>query len=131
MSESKVFDIKSVTKEGKVAHKILNKFQSLSEVADISIGCQAYNSSKHSKEEIKGRVFHAKTKETEDHLLEVGGRQVSPYNISIDNNKWLKYGDWLHDYRSDEWLDGPRILVREITAKPPNRICAAHTSQKN
>jgi hypothetical protein len=63
-------------------------------------------------------------------MLEISGSQVARFAIQINQDQWIRYGEWLHDYRGPEWLVGPRVLVREITAKPPKRICAAYTDAK-
>jgi hypothetical protein len=99
----------------------------LESIARVSIGCQAYNSSKHTDDIIERRAFHSTRKETPEHLLEIGGGQVSRYSIEVRPNQWIRYGEWLHDYRGPEWLIGPRVLIREITARAPHRICAAYT----
>lgn len=124
-----VFDTRSLTTEGALAKKIICNCQPLESLARASIGCQAYNRSKHSEEIIKSRAFHSSEKETPDHLLELGGKQVGRYEVEIRSDKWIKYGEWLHDYRSPEWLSGPRVLIREITGRAPKRIFAAYTEE--
>ena len=56
------FEIRQTGEDGILAKRILNKFPSLESVARASLGCQAYNSLKHTQEQIRNRVFHASKK---------------------------------------------------------------------
>jgi hypothetical protein len=117
-------DFRLLTNEGRFINRIVTKNPVLSEVARATLGCQAYNSSKHTKEQILNRVFHSEEKLSEEYLPELTGSDVGRYTLERKKGKWIKYGSWLHDYRSMDWLSGERILVREITGKPPYRIQA-------
>ena len=125
-NENAVFEYRFANKEGIFAKKIIDSNATLNHVARASLGCQAYNSSKHTKEEIKKRIFHSTFKESADHLPELAGADVSRYLINREKGQWIKYGSWLHDYRSIDWLQGPRILIREIAGKNPHSIHACY-----
>ena len=126
-SEDSVIEIRQFDAVGKVVNKIIFTNPMLKEVARASLGCQAYNSSKHTKEQIKNRVFHADKKLSNEYLPELAGKDVGRYTLQRLKGTWIKYGSWLHDYRTMDWLTGPRILVREISCKPPYRIQAVYT----
>jgi len=111
---------------GELISKITGAFPRLGDVARASLGCQAYNSSKHTPEQIANRVFHSESKLSDDYLPELAGNDVSRYAIKRTRGKWIKYGPWLHDYRTMDWLTGPRILIREIPASAPYRIQASY-----
>lgn len=128
-SEGSCFETRLVGPVGDLVRKILDNNPSLSSVARASLGCQAYNSSKHTKEQIKNRIFHAETQVNEEYLPELAGSDVGRYEINRIKGKWLKYGPWLHDYRTMDWLTGPRILIREIAGKPPYRILASYVEE--
>ncbi len=123
------FEIRQTGKEGILVKNILSKFPTLEDVARASLGCQAYNSSKHTQEQIKNRVFHATKKLSAEYLPELAGNDIGRYIIERKKGEWIKYGPWLHDYRSVDWLTGPRILIREIAGKRPYRICACYTEE--
>lgn len=125
-TEGAVFETRMTGENGEIAKAIMKKWPPLSTIARISLGCQAYNSSKHTKEQIESRVFHAETKLSEEYLPELAGNDVGRYLLERKRGKWIKYGSWLHDYRPIDWLQGPRILVREITGAPPHRIQACY-----
>ena len=122
-------DIRSVGKLGSIIRRNISKMPKLKEVARASLGCQAYNSSKHSKEEIENRIYHADFKRSEEYLPELAGADVSRYYYQHKKGTWLKYGAWLHDYRSPEWLTGPRILLREITGHGSYKIQATYIEE--
>ncbi len=123
------FEIRQTGKSGILVKNILSKFPALEDVARASLGCQAYNSSKHTKEQIKNRVFHGSKKLSKEYLPELAGNDIGRYIIERKKGEWIKYGPWLHDYRSMDWLTGPRILIREIAGKSPYRICACYTEE--
>lgn len=114
---------------GKLATSIIERNKRLDGLARASLGCQAYNSSKHTKSQIENRVFHAVSKLGKEYLEELAGNDVSRYSIDRKKGQWIKYGSWLHDYRSMDWLTGPRILVREITGKGPYKIQASYVEK--
>ncbi|MBA7521458.1 hypothetical protein ES705_13565 [subsurface metagenome] len=126
-SEDSIIETRHFDEVGKVANTTVSSNPKLKDVARASLGCQAYNSSKHTKEQIKNRIFHADKKLSKDYLPELAGKDVGRYTLQRMKGKWIKYGSWLHDYRTMDWLIGPRILVREITGKPPQRIQAVYT----
>ncbi|UYN87581.1 MAG: N-6 DNA methylase [Cyclobacteriaceae bacterium] len=125
--ESYAIDIRSLTREGKIVAKIIKSFPALEQIARASLGAQAYNSSKHSKSEIENRVFHSDKKLSKEYLPELAGNDVGRYTLERKKGQWIKYGSWLHDYRSMDWLTGPRILIREITGKDPYKIQGTYT----
>jgi predicted type IV restriction endonuclease len=128
-SEDIVIEIRQIDQIGQIVGKIIASNPKLKNVARASLGCQAYNSSKHTQEQIKNRVFHSDVKLSQDYMRELAGKDVGRYTLEQIRGKWIKYGSWLHDYRTLDWLTGPRILIREITGKPPNRIQAVYTEE--
>ncbi len=128
-SESYVFETRLVGKTGDLILRILSDNPSLGEVARASLGCQAYNRTKHTLKQIKDRVFHSDTKLSEEYLPELAGRDVGRYVIERKRGTWIKYGAWLHDYRTMDWLEGARILIREIPGKPPYKIQACYVEE--
>jgi len=122
-------DIRSTGNIGILLRRINQEMPKLKEVARASLGCQAYNSSKHTKEEIENRIYHSDHQINEEYLPELAGNDVSRYYYHHIKGTWLKYGSWLHDYRSMEWFTGPRILLREITGKGVYKIQATYIEE--
>lgn len=124
-----LIDIRSTTTEGKFISKLKKNNKSLEEIARASLGCQAYNSSKHTSEEIKNRVFHSMLKMSDEYMEELAGSDVGRYFHKRTRGQWIKYGPWLHDYRSIDWLTGGRILIREVTGRDPYKIQATYLEE--
>ena len=86
------FETRLIGHAGELATKIMSKWPRLDSVARASLGCQAYNSSKHTPEQISNRVFHANHKAGKDYLPELAGKDVSRYLIKRQRGEWIKYG---------------------------------------
>jgi type I restriction-modification system DNA methylase subunit len=123
------FETRLVGDDGALAERLISQFSRLDTVARASLGCQAYNRSKHTLAQIEQRIFHAATKIDDDYFPELAGSDVSRYLIARTKGVWIKYGPWLHDYRTIDWLQGPRILIREIAGKEPYRIHACYVEE--
>jgi len=118
------------TKESKLLLDKINDCSiKLEEIADLAIGVQAYNSLKHTQEQIDNRVFHSDVKESDNYLPQVAGSDVSRYSIHFDGSTWIKYGSHLHDCRDIRYLEGPRLLVRQIPGKGRYKIHATYTDE--
>jgi len=128
-SEGFRFDTRLVGTTGQLAARIIAQFPPLDSVARASLGCQAYNRTKHTADQIAKRVFHAARKLSKEYLPELAGNDVARYQIQRERGEWIKYGPWLHDYRTMDWLQGPRILIREIPGRPPYRIQACYLEE--
>ncbi len=128
-SEGCIFETRLTGAEGKLVERLIKRFPTLESVARASLGCQAYNSSKHTKEQIEDRVFHANRKKGKDYLPELAGNDVGRYEINRERGQWIKYGPWLHDYRTMDWLEGPRILIREISGPKPHSVFGAYAEE--
>jgi type I restriction-modification system DNA methylase subunit len=126
LDELNRFEVRASDNMSSIIENIKVRTRTLGEIANASLGCQAYNSSKHTKAQIENRVFHAKKKLSKEYLPELAGSDVGRYILNRQRGEWIKYGPWLHDYRTMEWLSGPRILVREITGKGDYKICAMY-----
>ncbi|GAD52326.1 hypothetical protein MBEHAL_1086 [Halarchaeum acidiphilum MH1-52-1] len=125
----KRIEVRQTSKETDLLRHIRSASVQLDEIADVSIGIQAYNRSKHTEEQIENRIFHADTQESEEYLPELSGQDVSRYSVKHDGETWVKYGDHLHDYRPMRYFSAPRILVREITSSGRHKIHAAYTEE--
>jgi len=59
------------------------------------------------KEQIEKRVFHSDRKVGKEYLPELAGNDVARYEINRERGQWIKYGPWLHDYRT---MIGSKVL---------------------
>jgi type I restriction-modification system DNA methylase subunit len=124
-----VMETRLTGEEKALIERLVSQFPRLQSLARASLGCQAYNSSKHTAEQIENRVFHSDHKAGPEYLPELAGNDVSRYEINRQKGEWIKYGPWLHDYRTMDWLEGPRILIREIPGHPPYMIQACYVEE--
>lgn len=123
------FEFRQSGPDGLLAKQIVSICVPLGSRARASLGCQAYNSSKHTRQQIEQRVFHAATCLTSEYLPELAGSDVRRYSIARARGQWIKYGHWLHDYRPLEMLSGPRVLVREIPGRVPHSLYACYVEE--
>jgi len=77
---------------------------------------------------VNDRLWHSEKKEGKDYQKELQGKDVERFSINWSGT-WVKYGDWVSTYLPMNVFSGPRILIREITNKPPYVIKAAITDQ--
>ncbi len=123
------FETRIAGKIESLLQSISSKAKPLGQIARASLGTQAYNSSKHTKQQIEDRIFHSTKRLSKEYLMELSGSDVGRYTLQWQKREWIKYGPWLHDYRTMEWLSGPRILIREITGKGDYKICATYVEE--
>lgn len=123
------FEFRQSGPDGLLVKRILKACVPLGSRARASLGCQAYNSSKHTRQQIEHRVFHSEKRLSAEYLPELAGSDVSRYSISRVRGQWIKYGPWLHDYRPLEMLSGPRVLIREIPGKAPYSLHACYVEE--
>lgn len=112
--------------------KINEKSQPLSSVADVKTGFVAYEVGKgtptQTKEMMKERVYHSRSDEGEGWYRYLDGRDVRRYGLGW-SGQYVKYGRNLAAPRQQAMYESPRILIRQIPAKPPYSILAAFTDE--
>lgn len=96
---------------------------------DVRTGLQAYEQGKGTPKQtaadVANHVFdHTKKADSTCHRY-LEGRDVERYGLSW-SGMWMSWGPWLSQPRELTIFQRPRILIREITAKPPRRILATY-----
>jgi len=118
-----------------IIEKIENASQTIKMAyGDVKCGLGAYGKGKgippQTEEMIKNRVFHAKSKLSDDYYKYIEGEDVKRYLITWKYGEYLKYGKHLREPRNNWGLfSTPRILVRQIPSKPPYCINACYTDK--
>ncbi|MDR1962792.1 MAG: N-6 DNA methylase [Planctomycetaceae bacterium] len=117
---------------------LLDKIESqgvpLSDIASVKCGLGAYGNGDgipaQTKEMIKKRVYHSKSKEGYDWFKYIEGEDVKRYFCTWNKQEYLKYGKHLREPRND-WnlFSTPRILVRQIPSPLPHCINACYTEE--
>ncbi len=115
-----------------VIEHIERKSVPLASYCRVSTGLKAYQVGKgkpaQTNREKAERIFHSHDN---------GGCEWGPYLDGVDvrrysivwSGDYLKYGDWLAEPRKSVPFNGPRILVRQIPAKPPYLVHAVYTDE--
>jgi hypothetical protein len=109
------FNLYLSEKIGEILVKSAIDSKSVESITDISLGITPYDKYQgHSKETIKNRAFHSKTKENEFYKPLVSGSDIRPYYVNIAPKEFINYGEWLGSARSIGYFTLPRNIVRQI-----------------
>jgi len=115
---------------------ILDKIKYCSKTLDsfsiVKAGLKAYETGKGKPAQTdtmkNNRVYHSKSKDSDDYGKYLKGRDVRRYRINW-SGWWLKYGECLAAPRDEKLFTSPRILVRQIPSPPPYSINAVFTKE--
>ncbi|HUX30543.1 MAG TPA: N-6 DNA methylase [Thiobacillus sp.] len=106
---------------------IKEKNPSLGEVFDVRTGLQAYEAGKgrppQTKRDVSNHVFDCMSQEDKTCVRYLEGKDIGRY-FQVWGGMWMKYGQWLAQPRELGMFSRPRILIREITSRPPYCINA-------
>ena len=96
---------------------------------DVRTGLQAYERGKgippQSAKDVNDHVFDRRRKESEHSYRYLEGKDVGRYSTSW-SGLWMQYGPWLSQPREIGIFQRPRILLREITSRPPRCLHATY-----
>jgi hypothetical protein len=100
----------------------------LGDICDFSLGLTPYDKYVgHTSDQIKNRVFHAKTPKDPTYRKWVTGGDVERYGLNWKKKEWISYGSHLGAPREKRFFISPRVLVRQIISGNPPRIYATYT----
>lgn len=110
----------------------LSKTPSLATRFDVRTGLQAYEKGKgtppQTTEDVANHVFDRKSKLDATCHRYLEGRDVGRFSLQW-GGMWMSWGPWLSQPRELATFQRPRILIREITGKPPRRFFATYTEE--
>jgi hypothetical protein len=133
--EQKDYLINLDTLKNEEAIDLINKIEAnsvlLKTISSVKVGLGAYGINRgvppQTKEMIKNRIYHSKTKDTDQHFKYIDGRDVCRYHLGW-SGEYLKHGKNLREPRNNfDLFSTPRILVRQIPSQPPYCINACFT----
>ena len=75
---------------------------------------------------VRTRAWHSDRQLSPEYTRELQGADVQHYAVHWSGT-WVRYGEWVSTYLPMSVFTGPRVLVREITGKPPHVLLAAYT----
>jgi len=79
------FETRLVGRAGALVKRIKMEMCPLQDFCRLSLGCQAYNKSKHTKKQIKEKAFHAENRISDEYLPELAGSDVARYSMDKTN----------------------------------------------
>ncbi|MBI4659852.1 MAG: N-6 DNA methylase [Verrucomicrobia bacterium] len=112
-------------------NRVVRVSQPLEQLCEFCLGLTPYDKyTGHTEEQIKGRVFHARSKldKTCERLLVSG--DVKRFEVEWNGEEWIKYGDWLAAPRERRFFTQSRILVQQIIDWSSLRILAGWTDEE-
>jgi hypothetical protein len=77
-------------------------------------GIGAYHHSKHSREIIETKAFHATFRKDSTYRPELRGESIGRFEVDWTDDNWISYGEWLSEPREPIFFTGPRLLCRKI-----------------
>jgi type I restriction-modification system DNA methylase subunit len=99
---------------------------------DVRTGLQAYEEGKgnpqQTAKDVADHVFDRNKKQDKNSQKYLQGGDVGRYGINW-SGMWMQYGPWLSQPREIGIFSRPRVLIREITAKPPHCIYATYVKE--
>ncbi|HUS02303.1 MAG TPA: N-6 DNA methylase [Chitinophagaceae bacterium] len=124
------FNFYSSNSENEILNKAEIHSTPLIDICDFSLGLTPYDKYKgHSQEEIDNRVFHSKTKLSDQYKPLITGENIVRYYTSPNIEEYIKYGNWLSRPREERFFINERIIVRQIASGNPPRIYASYANE--
>ena len=124
-------NITSNPKVTEINQKIEKDCSLLIDVCHFSLGLTPYDKYKgHTEQQIKDRVFHAKTRSNATFKPLLSGENITRYSINWDGKEYISYGNWLGAPREKRFFTQPHIVVRQIISGKPPRIYAGYTEDE-
>jgi TaqI-like C-terminal specificity domain/N-6 DNA Methylase len=77
---------------------------------------------------VSTRAWHSTRQVDKSYKRELQGADVLRYRVAW-SGVWVRYGEWVSTYLPLEVFSGPRVLIREITGRPPRALYAAYTDK--
>lgn len=112
-----------------LCRKIEENSLPLNSIVVVKAGIKAYEVGKgHPVQSVKmkdERVYHSRVQENDAYIQYLDGVDVARYSLGW-SGQFIKYGNNLAAPRKAELFVGPRILVRQIPAKPPYSVLASY-----
>src|SRR3989339_104973 len=116
----------------KVSSKLIHSSGMVGKFFDVKTGLQAYEQGKgvpkQSLEDVKNRIYDYDYKYDKNTYPYIEGKNCGRYYSSFDG-KYLRYGNWLSQPRKLNIFSRKRILIREITGKPPRCILGCYSDK--
>jgi len=125
------FKINVSNEDDQILSVINNNSSPLISCAEFCLGLTPYDKYRgHTQEQIKGKAFHADHKKDGTFKKLLAGNDVTRYNVTWNEEKWISYGEWLGAAREPKYFTEKRILVKQIIDWTDKKIWAAVTDEE-
>jgi hypothetical protein len=101
----------------KLARKLEENSRELGEISESTTGYQLYHNTIHDPDEIDGEVYHSERQENENYIPEIRGSSIHRYFVDPEPDGYVDETAEFYRLPPEQFLGGPRILIREITSK--------------
>jgi type I restriction-modification system DNA methylase subunit len=120
-SQGEAVNINISNKESAIKLK-LEKHPTLNEFVNIVVGLKPYQKGKgkpkQAESDVKGRIFDAKLKLSDDYYKLLRGSDINKYTTNWKSSVWLKYGEHIAEPRhTANFFDDEKIVVRQTSDK--------------
>lgn len=112
----------NINKEESSIKSKMDKHPKLGEFVNIVVGLKPYQKGKgkpkQKAEDVKGRIFDAKSKISEDYYKLLRGSDINRYTTNWASGVWLKYGENIAEPRyTANFFNEEKIVVRQTSDK--------------
>ncbi|MBU1032470.1 Eco57I restriction-modification methylase domain-containing protein, partial [Patescibacteria group bacterium] len=107
------FNVRLDPSTEKLITRITLQSNTLGNLSDICIGIQLGGSSGTDTKE----NFLSNTQIEKNYKKVLDGKDINSYEINW-NNKFVRYGNWLHRKRDEKYFLNPKVMIRQIGAVP-------------
>jgi hypothetical protein len=107
------FNVRSNSAGDDLIARIASRSNSLGNLSDICIGIQLGGSSGNDTKE----SFLANTQLDNSYKRVLDGKDINSY-VTNWNNKFVRYGNWLHRKRDEKYFLNPKVIIRQIGNVP-------------
>jgi hypothetical protein len=113
--------------------RIVAASREIGEFFNVRSGLQAYERGRGSppqtESDVKEHVFDRKDREDENSYRYLQGGDVQRFTLHW-TGMWMQYGEWLAQPRDLSIFTRPRVLIREITSRPPRCLSSVFTAEE-
>jgi len=133
-SDNMTINVRVGPDERRILSRIEANLVCLGDLTEISQGLTLYRRStlakrygkRRAEEIIENRLFHANYQKDNTFKKELGGDEVSRYEVDW-RGSWVSYGDWLAHKVNEKFFINPRIVVQKLrNPRLERRLVAAY-----
>ncbi|KAB1187340.1 MULTISPECIES: Eco57I restriction-modification methylase domain-containing protein [Haloferax] len=118
------------TDEYAISAKMAAGATTLREIADLTVGYQLYHKSIHTAGQITDEVFHSAQKEHAGYVPDTRSSALTRYHLDRSATRYVDTTAEFFRIPPDRFLDGEKLLVREVPSKRETGLIATRSETK-